>query len=422
MVKPLKVFFSCSGVGILNRGIESFFREAFDGLRGTEGLDITLYKGAGEPQADERVLWNLPRTGLAARFLGACVRRNGYVVEQLSTFPSMVRAIRRERPDVIFYSDSNLGFQLFRWRKQIGVPYRLLFSNGGPCHAPFNRTDAVHQIAPQHLEDALAAGEAPERHFLIPYGIHVPNGVPVFGSATKQTLCEKLNLPVDRPIVLSVGWIAAEHKRMDYVVREIAKVESRKQKSGTDGGRWAVDGNRWTVGGDAPTHRRTDAPNSDTPFLVLLGNMTEESGEILALARELLGEGNFTARSVPYEQVADYYRAADVFTLASLQEGFGRVFLEALIHGLPVIAHDYSVTKFVLGEEGTIIDMAKPGALAQALGEVLAQPSTPEVAARRRESVRSRFSWPVLAPQYREMFRACAQKAPHPACGHLLPI
>ena len=45
---PLKIFFSCSGVGILNRGIESFFREAFDGLRGTDGLDITLYKGAGE--------------------------------------------------------------------------------------------------------------------------------------------------------------------------------------------------------------------------------------------------------------------------------------------------------------------------------------------------------------------------------------
>ena len=169
-----------------------------------------------------------------------------------------------------------------------------------------------------------------------------------------------------------------------------------------------MDGGRWTVDGGQPTHRRTDALATDAPFLILLGNMTEESAEIVALAREQLGEGNFTARSVPYEQVADYYRAADVFTLASLHEGFGRVFLEALIHGLPVIAHDYSVTKYVLGEEGTIIDMAKPGALAQALGAVLAQPNTPDAAARRRESVRARFSWPVLAPRYRNMFRAVA--------------
>ena len=47
MPQPVRIFFSCSGVGIIDRGIETFFREAFDGLRGTEGLDITLYKGAG---------------------------------------------------------------------------------------------------------------------------------------------------------------------------------------------------------------------------------------------------------------------------------------------------------------------------------------------------------------------------------------
>ena len=153
-MRPLRIFFSCSGVGIIDRGIEVFFREAFDALRGTEGLDITLFKGAGEEKSNEYVLWKVPRTGRAARFLGAAIRRNSYVAEQLSTFPSMMRAVRRHRPDIIFYSDSNLGFQLFRWRKQIGVPFRLLFSNGGPCHPPFDRTDYVHQVAPFYYEEA----------------------------------------------------------------------------------------------------------------------------------------------------------------------------------------------------------------------------------------------------------------------------
>src|SRR4051812_33335735 len=137
-MRPLRLFFSCSGVGIMDRGIETFFREAFDGLRGTDGLDITLYKGAGDSKTDERILWNLPRTSVATALLGNLIGRNSYITEQLSSFPSMVGAIRKHRPGLIFYSDSNLGFQLFRWRKQIGVPYRLLFSNGGPCHPPFH--------------------------------------------------------------------------------------------------------------------------------------------------------------------------------------------------------------------------------------------------------------------------------------------
>src|SRR5438876_7156803 len=113
MHRPLRIFFSCSGVGIIDRGIETFFREAFDGLRGTDGLDITLYKGAGEEKPDEHVLWNVPRTGSVAELLGKVVGRSPYTVEQLSTFPPMVCAIRKHRPDIIFYSDSNLGFQLF---------------------------------------------------------------------------------------------------------------------------------------------------------------------------------------------------------------------------------------------------------------------------------------------------------------------
>jgi glycosyltransferase involved in cell wall biosynthesis len=376
LMKPLKVFFSCSGVGVMDRGIETFFREAFDGLRETEGLDIILYKGAGEARTDERVLWNVPRTGRAATLLGKMIRRNSYVAEQLSSFPSMVRAIRKHRPDIIFYSDSNLGFQLFRWRKQIGVPYRLLFSNGGPVHPPFDRTDYVHQVAPLYYDEALAAGEPPERQRMVPYGINVPIGTPDFDEAKREQLRKQLDLPLDCKIVLSVGWISAKHKRMDYLVNEIALM----------------------------SHPR--------PYLVLLGTMDRQSEDIVALAREKLGEGGFTARSVPYRRVTDYYRSADVFTLASLQEGFGRVFLEALMHGLPVVAHDHPVMRFVLGNEGIFADLSKPGALAQQLDDGLRAVSDPAVAARRRESVRSRFNWSILALQYREMFFDCARVPP----------
>jgi glycosyltransferase involved in cell wall biosynthesis len=371
MSRNLKIFFSCSGIGIMNRGIESFFREAFDGLRGTPGLQITLYKGAGQEDGEERRIWNLPRTGRPAKVLGAAIRRNGYVAEQLSTFLPMVREIRRHKPDIIFYSDSNLGFQLYRWRKWIGAPFRLLFSNGGPCGPPFPRTDFIHQVAPYYLDQALRAGVSPGQQRMVPYGIKIANAQTEFERTEKSPIRERLGLPKDRKIVLSVGWISAIHKRMDYLVREVAELPEPR------------------------------------PYLVMLGAIDSESKSILALARESLGSDGYLARSVPYEQVADYYRAADLFALCSLREGFGRVYLEALLQGLSCLVHDHPVMRFVLGEDGIFADLSYPGTLAAALNNALKQPSDPWSMTRRRENVRRRFSWPVLAPLYLRMFRDC---------------
>lgn len=375
----IRVLFSCTGVGILNRGIESFFREAFDGLKATPGLHAKLLKGAegiDEKRADEKAVFCLPRTGRLASLAGRLTRRSAYAVEQWSSFPAVAREIRRWRPHVVYYSDANLGFLLHRFRRQIGVPFRLLFSNGGPCEPPFARYDFVHQVAPAYLAEALRVGEPAQRHFLVPYGIQVPDGEPACNRAAKQVLRAQLGLPVDRHVVLSVGWIARHHKRMAYVIEEMAQLPEPR------------------------------------PFLQLLGAMDAASAEIVELGNRLLGTANFSARSVPYEQVSNYYCAADCFVLASLKEGFGRVYLEALIHGLPTIGHRHSVIEYVLGDVGIVADLERSGNLARVLTEVLFDDVAHGAAAKakRRESVRARFSWPVLAPKYLEMFHAAASR------------
>jgi glycosyltransferase involved in cell wall biosynthesis len=369
--QPVKVLFSCSGVGIFNRGIESFFREAFDGLKGAEGLDARLIKGAGDPKENEWLVRTLPRTGYLAPMLGQLTRRNGYVVEQWSSFPGVVRRIRQFRPHVIFYSDSNLGFLLYRFRQQINVPYCLLFSNGGPCSPPFVRTDYVHQVAPYYFDEAIKFGEPPERHHLVPYGINVGDP-PRINSEQREAVRRHLKLPLDRPVVLSVGWIARRHKRMDYVIEDMARLPEPR------------------------------------PYLQLLGAMDEESGEVLSLGKELLGPDGFGAASVPYEEVSSYYRAANAFVLASLSEGFGRVYLEAMMHGLPVIAHKYPVSEFVVGKQGRLTDLSRPYGLARAIEQVLSEAHATSLAEERWRSVRDRFSWQVLAPQYMRMFRRAA--------------
>lgn len=372
--KPIRILFCCTGVGIFNRGIESFFREAFDGLKDAmTGFECRFLKGAGASSDQEKKIWCLPRTGRLAALLGRLIRRNAYVVEQLSSFPAVLLQIMKFRPDVIFYSDSNLGFQLYFWRKWIRVPYKLLFSNGGPIQAPFVRTDYVQQVAPLYLEEALKAGESPNKHFLVPYGIN-PGSPPMLDIREKMLLRRKLGLPENRFILLSVGWIAKQHKRMDYLIREVALLSEPR------------------------------------PFLQLLGAIDEKSTEIIDLGNKLLGSENFSAKSVPYSQVGDYYDTADCFVLCSLKEGFGRVYLEALMHGLPVIAHHFPVMNYVLGDVGILGDLSREGELSEILSEHICHPVDKSSANRRWESVRCRFGWEVLAPEYAKMFRQVSLK------------
>lgn len=368
----VRVLFICTGLGIINRGIESFFRDAFDGLKDTEGLNLCLLKSGGAGAQDEPLTLNVPRTCRLARLLGRIAGRNGYVIEQWTSFPSVARQIRAFRPGVVFYSDANLGFLLFRLRRHVGVRFSLLFSNGGPVHPPFIRTDYIHQVAPCYYQEALSAGEAPGKHFMAPYGINLVSAPAVRNPVERQALRRRLGLPVNRKVILSVGWIRKIHKRMDYVIEETARLPKPR------------------------------------PFLQLLGAMDEGSGEILRLGNQLLGPEGFSAASVPYEAVFDYYRSADCFVLASLSEGFGRVYLEALMHGLTVIAHRNAITEYVLDSQAILADLRKPGALAGSLAEVLIAPAKPELVRQRWQSVRDRFSWQVLASCYRDMFTACA--------------
>ena len=232
--------------------------------------------------------------------MGKLIGRNSYTAEQMSFFPGMAWQIYRGQPDVIYLSDGNLGMQLWKRRQMMGGSFKLLYSNGAPLHPPFVMVDHVQQVVPCYRDEAMAAGEAESFHSLVPYGFSVPVGDPdVTG---KEAARRELGLPSDRKIVISVGWISKNLKRMDYTINEVALMPEPR------------------------------------PFLVLLGAMDDQTPALLEVARQKLGAENFMASSVPVGKVNRYYQAADLFVLSSLSEGFGRVYIEALIAGLPVIA------------------------------------------------------------------------------------
>ncbi len=79
--------------------------------------------------------------------------------------------------------------------------------------------------------------------------------------------------------------------------------------------------------------------------------------ELTKKGEKLLGKKRFKITSVPYEKIPSYYKACDVFTLPSLAEPFGLVYLEAMACNKPVVStNDYRRMDLV-GDAGILCDV-----------------------------------------------------------------
>ncbi len=87
----------------------------------------------------------------------------------------------------------------------------------------------------------------------------------------------------------------------------------------------------------------------------------------LADAVELTG-------TVTHDQLAAAYRRADVFTCASDHEGFCFPLLEAMHHGLPIVAYRSSAVPETVGRGGVVVDDKSPAGFAAAVHQVLVDP------------------------------------------------
>jgi len=368
-----EIFIVCSGLGHIHRGYETFTRQCYDALKCEGSCHLKLFKGAGPDDSVETRVPILPRTHLLTRLAGKMVFSNGYAIEQVSFGVSLIPFLWRSQPDVVYFSDRELGAMLWYWRKLSKQKFKLLFSNGGPAPPPFPRWDHIHQVSPEHYEEGLRAGVEPAKQTLVPYGCAVPRQPRILPAEEKTAVRRRLGLPDDKAIVLSVGMISRVHKRMDYVVRELSRIPEPR------------------------------------PYLVLLGQFVgSETRKVIDMAHELLGSAGVRIASVPPEEVQDYYLGADVFVLASLTEGFGRVFVEAQSLGLSCIAHDYITTRYVLSDNRYLGDLRRPGALVELLYRALESKNDVSLRIARHRDMFERFSWERLAPQYAAMLRRVA--------------
>lgn len=151
-------------------------------------------------------------------------------------------------------------------------------------------------------------------------------------------------------------------------------VERARQRSG-GGPTWLF------VGRVAPNKAHHDlvasfATSADpSAHLVLVGASSSASYE--AALRALVDELELADRvhflgSVPADELAAWYRAADVFVCLSDHEGFCVPLLEAMHHRLPIVAFDAGAVAETLGGAGLVLRDKSPVSVAAAVERILA--------------------------------------------------
>lgn len=128
--------------------------------------------------------------------------------------------------------------------------------------------------------------------------------------------------------------------------------------------------------------------------LVVVGDGPEATA-LRRKASELgISEAVEWAGNVPYQQLASYYSKAAVFVLPSVYEPFGRVLIEALGFGVPVVSTDTEGGKEIIhdGITGFIVPRQDCETMAQRIAYLLSHPMEAErMGAAGREEVKRRY-------------------------------
>jgi 1,2-diacylglycerol 3-alpha-glucosyltransferase len=362
----MKIALLCTGLGNIYRGHEIFARDLFTLVGGS--LDITLFKGSGEPAPREVVIPNIARDTALLQHIQLPVSPKWHAMavsqEQLrieaETFAyAALRPLLEGEFDIIHCLEREVCEVLYGLRHLFRVTPKIVFSNGGAIPAAeLPSCDFVQEHSPLNWRHS-----ARRKAFMIPHGVDVN----LFHPGVSSNFRAEHGIPDDAFVVISVGTVCYWHKRMDYVIREVA------------------------------AH-----PNA---HLVIVGQESADTPAIKALGEQLL-PGRVTFTKMPHDRLPEAYAAADVFVLGSLFETFGIVYIEAMAMGVPVIATNHPNQRAII-EQGIFVDMAKPGALSAALREATPE-QLRELGRRGREVAVREYDLEKLRQRYVEHYSAIA--------------
>ncbi|MGI8662369.1 MAG: glycosyltransferase family 4 protein [Acidimicrobiales bacterium] len=208
--------------------------------------------------------------------------------------------------------------------------------------------------------ECVAAGFAPERLRVIPWGVRVA------AATTADVAQAQLELGLDRPYVLFCGTVEPR-KNLPALLDAFGRVAHH------------------------------DA------LLVLAG--PTGWNEDIAAARAKLGDRVRVVGFQPRDKLDALIAGAAVVAYPSRQEGFGLPVLEAMAQGAPVVTSRGTATEEVAGDAAMLVDPGDAASIAAGLDAVLSDPVlAADLRARGRARAES-FTWEAAAASYAELYR-----------------
>jgi 1,2-diacylglycerol 3-alpha-glucosyltransferase len=374
-MKP-RVAMVCSGLGQVRRGNETWAHTVAEALHAA-GWPVTLFGGGPlSPTCPYVRIRNWSRESFFSR-LGVSWHHR-YLLEQLSFASALKGHLARDPHPLIHVADPALGQRLQRAARGLGA--QIVYKDGlllGPVWC--RQFDVVQVLAPAYLEAGRTAGVEVSKWFVVPHLVDTQRFQPPIDRTAIRRRLFGDKIPAGACVVLAVGDLSPNsNKRLDWIVRETVTL-----------------------------------PEGVRPYIVFIGQASPADARAFSdLAAGQLRERAIVLTNVQPMDMPAYYQAADFFAHAAQREPFGIVFLEAMASGLPVLAHHYEVTKWIVGDGGLTLDMGVQGELAKQLEAWARQP-----AERNRHADRARtravnhFSPDQIVPLYEQMYRQITSSA-----------
>jgi len=355
----MKIALLCSGYGNVLRGHEVFVKNLFDLLK--EDIDIVLYKGGGKSSKKEVVVNHIPRYSNYLEHMHLenyskkwrnSIKEEKKTLIELKTFAySVLKMLLQKKYDIIHCTEKEICDIIFENRYLFEKMPKIMFSNGGGLvKKKLPNCDVVQQYTKFNYEKGNK-----NKSFIIPYGVDLKK----FNPSVKSDFRKEHNIPENALMIISVGTICFWHKRMDYLIKEVSKIKNA--------------------------------------YLVIVGQESTDSKDIKKIGKDIMGN-KIKFLQMPNEQLPKAYKAADIFALASLYEGFGIVYIEAMAMKLPVIATNHTNQKNII-KKGIFIDMKKPGELTKAIKN-LNKEKAAKLGEQGREIVEKYYDYNILKQKY----------------------
>jgi glycosyltransferase involved in cell wall biosynthesis len=358
----MKVAFIAPGLHRVNRGAEVAFESIGRELNRMHQVEVTLF-GSGQTRVEDSYHFchvsNIPREKFET-WPKFPLLRNEYVYEELTFASSLARCYQPKQFDVVVSYSYPFTNWLINRRGGKHRPRHIYVTQNGDWEIKANHSewryfscDGLVCTNPKYYKHHCETQQAT----LIPNGIDVDTFKP--GKADRATF----GLPEGVPVALMVSALIPS-KRVCEGIEAAAKV--------------------------------------DDLYLVVCGDGPERD-KVKALGQKLM-PNRFRVTQLPRQQMPDMYRSADLLLHMSLDEPFGNVYIEASAIGLPVVAHNWSGTQWILGDTATLVDTQELVAVTQGIKSALKMNSETLIS-KRISMVKSRFSWEKISLLYYDFFK-----------------